>query len=167
MNEIKIVKRDYMKVAGVTIETTLMKGQSKKEIPPFFHRTLDEKKLDDIPNTLNNNKFCVFEFTPNSPNFKYTMGVEVEAESTVNQTYSSLEFPSYDYATLEIVKRGHDDVKLGIDYILEHWLPESGYVLGDLPSFVYYDHRFFDIFNIQGYAGNPVATIYLPIKKKD
>jgi hypothetical protein len=36
----------------------------------------------------------------------------------------------------------------------------------EAPAFIYYDDRFFSVFNQHGYAGNPVADLYVPVQAK-
>jgi predicted transcriptional regulator YdeE len=100
----------------------------------------------------------------NNPDFDYVMGVEVKSINGIPEGMESTVLPKSKYATLTIVKRGPEDVGRAFGQIFEKWIPKSIYIPTGKPSFIYYDERFFSVFNEKGYDGNPLATVYVPIK---
>lgn len=164
---IRIEHKDAIQVTGLVLHTSFQNGQNEKDVPPFFHRVLEEHLLDRVPNRINQNQLCVFLMKKDSPAFDYVMGVEVENGARIPSEMEHLMLPASDYAVLTIIKRGPQDVGSGFAYIYEEWLPTSDYRPANAPCFIYYDDRFFSIFNQQGYAGNPIAELYVPIQPKE
>ncbi len=162
--EPKIITKNEMKIIGLVLHTSFTNEKSKKEIPPFFHKVLEEKKLEEIPNRINENQLCIFKMTRNCPDFDYVMGVEVSNTDKIPQGMESVLLSKSDYASLTIVKKGPEDVGKAFEHILKNWIPKSIYIPTGAPGFIYYDDRFFSIFNKNGYEGNPQATVYVPIK---
>lgn len=166
MNTIHIVHKNTIHVTGVALRTSFQNNQHAGEVPPFFHRILAEQTLERVPHRINRNQLCVFLRQKDSPVFDYVMGVEVDTENAVPAGMRHLTLPAGDYARATIIKRGPQDVGAAFSSIYEHWLPASAYGPTGAPGFVYYDDRFFSIFNREGYAGNPVADVYVPIQLK-
>jgi len=159
-----IIEKPAMQIVGISLKTSFKDDRNKTEIPPFFHKILEEKKLDYIPNRLNSNQLCTFEMKRGNPDFVYTMGVEVSKAdvSTQNMTHTTL--PASRYIAVKIIKRGPVDVGNAFAFIYKEWIPNSIYIPTGEPAFIYYDDEFFSIYNEKGYAGNPLATVYVPIK---
>lgn len=162
--EIKIVDKQALSVVGITLKTSFSNDRNKSEIPPFFHKILKEGRLDDVPGRLNLNQLCVFEMKKGVPDFNYTMGVEVMENSIVPTGMNKLYLPASLYVSVRTVKRGPEDVGKAFGFIYKEYIPNSIYVPTGAPSFIYYDKEFFDVFNARGYDGNPMATIYVPVK---
>jgi predicted transcriptional regulator YdeE len=164
MMETKIIEKPAMQVIGFTLKTSFTDERNKVEIPPFFHKILEDGKLESIPDRLNNNQLCVFQMKKGNPDFNYTMGVEVSVENNVPDNMTSLLLPSSRYVTIKIVKRGPEDVGHAFGYIYKKWIPNTVYIPTGEPSFIYYDDEFFRVYDEHGYAGNPLATVFVPIK---
>jgi predicted transcriptional regulator YdeE len=158
---------DEVKVIGLVLHTSFQDGRNKTDIPAFFHQVLEEAKLAQVPHRLNQNQMCVFNFAKNSPEFDYLMGVEVEWLDEIPAGMESIILPTGQYVVLTMVKRGPEDVGQGFQYVNEKWLPQSAYKPTGTPSFIYYDERFFSVFDKQGYAGNPIVDLYIPIQPKE
>lgn len=162
--ETKIIEKPAINVVGITLKTSFKDDRSKSEIPAFFHRILEEHKLDSVPNRLNANQLCVFEMKKDDPDFNYTMGVEVKNFSSSPENFTNMSIPASKYVSVKIVKRGHEDVGQAFGYIFKEWIPNSVFIPTGEPAFIYYDEMFFQVYNNSGYAGNPMATIFVPIK---
>jgi len=162
--EPKVVNKSEMKIIGLVLHTSFIEGKNKKEIPPFFHKVLEEKKLDKIPNRINQNQLCLFKMEKNTPNFDYVMGVEVNSLNNIPEGMESEVLSKSIYVSLKIVKRGPEDVGKAIENIFNKWIPKSIYIPTGAPSFIYYDDEFFSVFNEKGYEGNPLATVFVPVK---
>lgn len=166
--ETTIVTKEAFKVIGLELCSSLKDGRLKVEGPPFFHKFVEEATLNDIPNRINQNQLCIFKFDfENDPrDLSYIIGAEVESDQELPEEMISLDMLASQYAKVTITKRGFDDVYKGFMYLENEWLPQSDYVKVLAPPFIYYDDRFFSIFNEQGYAGNPLADLYLPVQPK-
>ncbi|MBN1181531.1 MAG: effector binding domain-containing protein [Bacteroidales bacterium] len=159
-----IIDKPAMNIVGLTLHTSFKNGRNNYEIPLFFHEVLDKKKLESVSNRLNDNQLCVFKMKDHDPDFEYIMGVEVKSGESIPDNMDYFTLPSNKYVALEIVKRGPNDVGNAFEYIYKKWIPNSFYIPAGEPAFIYYDNEFFDIYNKEGYSGNPKATIYVPIK---
>lgn len=161
--EPEIVYKPEMNITGLILHTSFKDDRSKREIPPFFHSVLDEKKLDSVPGRINGNQLCVFNIKRDNPDFDYLMGVEV-SEKVILTGMEHIHLSASKYATLKIVKRGPEDVGKAFEFIFKKWIPKSVYIPTGAPAFIYYDQDFFSVFNEKGYQGNPLATVYVPVK---
>jgi AraC family transcriptional regulator len=159
-----IISKPEMAIVGITLKTSFTDDRNKTEIPPFFHHVLNEGKLETVPNRLNASQLCVFGMRKDNPDFDYTMGVEVSETSGSPHEMTRLTLPASKYVAIKIIKRGPEDVGKAFGYIYKEFIPNSIYVPTGEPAFIYYDDEFFSIFNTKGYAGNPLATVYVPIK---
>jgi AraC family transcriptional regulator len=165
VTEPKIIAKNEIKVVGLVLHTSFKDDRHATEIPPFFHKVLEEGKLNKVPNRIDQNQLCIFRREEGSPDFDYIMGVEVSNFDEIPEGMEQITLPKSVYVSMTIVKRGPEDVGKGFGYLMEGWLPESGYVPAGDP-FIYYDDRFFSVFNEHGYDGNPVADINIPVKYK-
>jgi len=162
--ETKIIEKPEMNVVGITLKTSFKDDRNKTEIPPFFHHVLEEGKLENVPDRLNTNQLCVFEMKKDNPDFNYTMGVEVSKTENAPAGMTQLKLPASKYVAIKIIKRGPEDVGQAFGYIYKEFIPNSIYIPTGEPAYIYYDDEFFSIFNEKGYAGNPLATVYVPVK---
>jgi len=162
--ETKIIEKPEMTVVGITLKTSFKDDRNKTEIPPFFHQVLEEGKLEKVSDRLNTNQLCVFEMKKDNPDFNYTMGVEVSKTENALNEMTKLKLPASKYVAIKIIKRGPEDVGRAFGFIYKEFIPNSIYIPTGEPAFIYYDDEFFSIFNEKGYAGNPLATVYVPIK---
>ena len=165
MKKIIITEKKEIKIVGLTLRSSFENGKSQRDIPEFFHRNIEEKSFENISNRINNNQLCIFRFRNNSPVFDYTMGVEVGEFDLIPENMERIILPPLKYASLSIIKKGHEDVGAAFRYLMEEWLVDSGYKLSPSPGFIYYDESFFSVFNKYGYEGNPPATVYLPVEQ--
>jgi len=162
--EPKVVNKSEMKIIGLVLHTSFIEGKNKKEIPPFFHKVFEEKKLEKVSNRINQNQLCVFKMKKNNPNFDYVMGVEVNSLDNIPEGMESTILSESMYVSLKIVKRGPEDVGKAFETIINNWIPKSNYNPTGAPLFIYYDDEFFSVFNEKGYEGNPLATVFVPVK---
>ena len=161
-----IITKKAFKVVGLELYTSFKDGRNRAEIPQFFHKVLAEARLENVPNRVNQNQLCLFKFKKGSPDFLYIMGVEVESNHEIPAGMTSVDIPASQYARATIIKRGAEDVGRVFEYINQEWLPQSAYIPGNSPAFIYYDDRFFSVFYERGYEGQPVADVYFPVKPK-
>jgi predicted transcriptional regulator YdeE len=162
--ETKIIDKPEMTVVGITLKTSFKDNRNKTEIPPFFHHVLEEGKLEKVPDRINSNQLCVFEMKKDNPDFNYTMGVEVSKTENAPTEMTKLVLPASKYVGIKIIKRGPEDVGMAFGYIYKEFIPNSIYIPTGEPAFIYYDNEFFSIYDKKGYAGNPLATVYVPVK---
>jgi len=162
--ETKIIEKPEMIVVGITLKTSFTDDRNKTEIPPFFHHVLEDGKLEQVSDRINSNQLCVFEMKKDNPDFNYTMGVEVSKTEKAPKEMTKLKLPASKYVAIKIIKRGPEDVGRAFGYIYKEFIPNSIYIPTGEPAFIYYDDEFFSIYNEKGYGGNPLATVYVPIK---
>ena len=104
---------------------------------------------------------------PNSPDLNYVIAAEVSSVSDIPEGMSTFKLPSATYASVEIIKKGYSDVAPVFKYLLETWSAENGYVPAKQPGFIYYDDRFIPGYIKSGYSDRSIATIFVPIIKKE
>ncbi len=160
--ELKILAQKH--VAAFIMHTSFVENRQAQEIPPFFHKILQERTLDSVPDRTDMNHICVFDKKQYSPEFDYYMGVEVSTLENIPEDMGSITIPAGKFAAASFIKRGNPDVMKVIGYITEQWIPENSLVQNfNVPPFIYYDDRFLTVYNEKGYEGNPVAEIFIPV----
>ena len=165
MYKVEIKSVEKKEVVAFVIHTTFVKNRQAEEIPPFFHKVMEENTLESVPNRINSNQICVFDKRQNSPEFDYYMGVEVSNKNDVPEGMGTITIPDCKFATTSFIKRGNPDALKAFMFLTEKWIPENGYEQNfDAPAFIYYDDRFIPIFKEKGYEGNPIAEIYIPVR---
>ena len=165
MYKVEIKRIGKKEVVALVIHTTFVGNRQAEEIPPFFHKVMEENTLESVPNRTNDNQICVFDKRQNSPEFDYYMGVEVSNTNDVPEGMNTISIPACKFAATSFIKRGNPDVLKAFMFLTEKWIPENGHEQNfDVPPFIYYDERFIPIFKEKGYDGNPVAEIFVPVK---
>ena len=165
MYEVKITNKKEIKVMGVVLHTTFVENKQAMEIPPFFHKLMEEDTLEDVPNRINDNQICVFVMKPGSPNFDYYMGVEVNKLDSVPNGMETITIPASKYASTPFIKRGNSDGLKAFKYLTETWIPQNLYSRSmDVPMFIYYDERFIPSFKDHGYDGTQIAEMNIPVE---
>lgn len=87
--------------------------------------------------------------------FDYIAGIAVSDTSDIPAGMVSAEIPEQTYAVFQCTLPQLFET---FGYIYKTWLPASDYVRGDGPEFEYYDDAFSE--------GNPVLSLYIPVKPK-
>jgi len=164
MYEVKEILRVESKIIGYVLSTTFIENRQAGEIPPFYHRIMEADSFTSMPNRLNNNQICLFDKKPDSPNFDYYMGVEVEADNEVPEGMKEFIIPEGRYAVTKFIKTGNIDVMQALKYVMDKWIPENNQKQNhSKPVFVCYDEKFIEIYRTIGYKGSPVAELYIPL----
>jgi predicted transcriptional regulator YdeE len=164
MYEVKVVLRQRIGIIGFILKTTFIEKRQAKEIPPFFHKIMQENSLESIPNRINKDQICLFDKKPDSPNFDYYMGVEVERADSTPENMKAFVIPEGKYATTSFIKTGNPDVLQALKFIIEKWIPENNLRQNHaFPVFVKYNEKFISVYKSEGYAGKPVAELYIPV----
>jgi predicted transcriptional regulator YdeE len=50
MYSVEIVKEEEKKVVGLALHTTFTANRQAEEIPPFFHKVMEDGTLENVPN---------------------------------------------------------------------------------------------------------------------
>lgn len=165
--QVEIVTKSESKIVAFVLHTTFVENRQAREIPPFFHKIMEENSLESVPNRINKNQVCVFDKKPDSPAFDYYMGVEVNSVDSLPKDMKTFVIPESMYAATSFVKTGNMDVLQALKYLTEKWIPESEYKQNQAyPVFINYGEKFISIYKTVGYDGKPVATLYIPVLKK-
>ncbi len=165
MYSVEIVNKKEKKITAWVLHTTFTGNRQAEEIPPFFHKVMEGNTLENVSDRVNGNQICAIDKPENSPEFDYYMGVEVNNFNETPEGMKTLVIPAGNYAVTSFIKRGNADVLQAFKYLTETWLPEHRYKQDKTPVFIYYDERFIPVYREKGYAGNPVAEIYIPVKE--
>ena len=98
MYEVKMVGKEEKKVTALVLHTTFVENKQAEEIPPFFHKVMEEETLESVPDRINENQLCAIVKDKNSPEFDYYMGVETAHFDNTPQGMKNLTIPSGKYA---------------------------------------------------------------------
>ncbi len=164
MFEVKITNQNEKKVVGLVLHTSFIENKQAQDIPPFFHKIMEEDLLEEVPNRINENQICVFVMKKSSPDFDYYMGVEVNNYDNIPEGMKTISIPASRFATTPFIKRGNPDGLKAFKFLTESWLPQNGYSQSlNVPMFIYYDERFIPSFKDHGYDGKQIAEMNIPI----
>jgi predicted transcriptional regulator YdeE len=164
MYDVKIVTREESEIVAFVLHTTFVGEQQARDVPPFFHNIMDNNLLESIPNRINKNHICLFDKKQDSPDFDYYMGVEIASIDSMPDNMKTFTIPETQYATTSFVKTGNADVMQAIMYVTEKWMPEHHLTQNfNFPVFINYDKEFISVYKSEGYAGKPIAKLYVPI----
>ena len=164
MYSIEVVEVEEKKIVGPVLHTSFVANRQAEEVPLFFHKTMEQGDLEKVPNRVDANQICAFVKPETSPQFDYYMAVEVRGFDNIPDGMSCLTIPACRCATTSFVKRGNKDVMMAMQHLLNEWIPaNAGRPDFSLPAFIVYDERFLPIFRTQGYDGNPVAQLFIPV----
>jgi len=158
-------------LVGYSISTSLKNNKKQKDIPPFYHDVYDNKKLEQLNDPGSELKmYCVFDFHDNMEDFDYYIAVEDKMLSAERECVKTRLKGSM-YIRVEFLKRNHRAVGMVIMYMKEVWLRANGYKEKNAPLFILYDGRFHSNYQAYGcksgnYAGEPVATLYIPVSDR-
>jgi len=133
-----IVKKDEIKVIGLTCSTTI----SDSKIPAVWEQLFT--RMNDIPNRISPCYMLgVSEFTTNhlQEEFTYMACVPVIHIDEIPEGMVGRTIPSREYVM--VTNKGALD-KLGytFEYIYTNWLPKSGYELAEEDDLEFYGDRF-------------------------
>jgi predicted transcriptional regulator YdeE len=166
MYDVKVVERAQSEIVAFVLHTTFVGEQQAREVPPFFHNIMDGNLLESIPNRMNKNQICLFDKKQDSPDFDYYMGVEIANIDSIPEDMKTFTIPETQYAKISFVKTGNADVMQAIMYVTEKWMPEHNLTQNyDFPVFINYSEQFISVYKSEGYAGNPIAELYVPVNQ--
>lgn len=164
MYAVDVVESPERKIVALTLETSFSDKRQAAEIPPFFSRVMEEGKLKTVPYRVNGNQICAFMVVPGTPDFTYYIGVEVEDLDFVPPGMHALTIPACRCARTAFVKRGNADVLKAVGYVTESWIPANGFAAdAKKPIFVYYDAAFLKTYEGEGFSGDLVAELWVPV----
>jgi len=165
MYSVKIISKEEMKIIGLILKTTFLKNRQAEEIPPLFHKVMEVGTMKSVPNRVNNNQICVIDRNENSPYFDYYIGVEVNNFDEIPEGMVDLTISAGNYAVTSFLKKGNKDVLMAVKHITDKWIPENGYEMDhQKPGCIYYDEDFITGYEENGYEGNLIAKVFIPVK---
>jgi AraC family transcriptional regulator len=163
--EPKLITKPAFHIIGYELKTRNENGQNNIDIPAFWQQYIQNKLGHNIPNPINQNVelgICT-DFCPETGEFVYIIGMEVQegAQAPEGMVYKS--FPEMEYAVFTTPKANEESFSSSIqntwNYVFTEWFPQSGYEHAGAVEFELYDER------CHG-SENKVMDIYIPIKKQ-
>ncbi|MDZ5472950.1 GyrI-like domain-containing protein [Bacillus sp. 31A1R] len=152
-------------IIGYELKTKNIDGQNNKDIPEFWQIYLQKKLYENIPNPLNCKEelgICT-DFSPETGEFVYLIGMEVEEGTPAPEGLVYRSFPEMEYAVFTTPKSDDPTFSASIqstwNYIFTEWFPNSGYEHAGVLDFELYDERCHQ-------SEDKVMDIYIPVKKQ-
>ncbi|MED3976045.1 AraC family transcriptional regulator [Priestia megaterium] len=163
--EPKLVTKPAFYVIGYELKTKNEDGQNSKDIPEFWQQYMQNGLGSKIPNPLNENAelgICT-DFNPETGEFVYVIGMEVEEGTPAPEGTVYRSFPELEYAVFTTPKSNEESFTSSIqstwNYVFTEWFPESGYEHYGSMEFELYDKRCYG-------SENKEIDIYIPVKKQ-
>jgi AraC family transcriptional regulator len=163
--EPKLMTKPAFHIIGYELKTRNENGQNNKDIPEFWQQYIQNKLGYNIPNPINQNVelgICT-DFSPETGEFVYIIGMEVQegAQAPEGMVYKS--FPEMEYAVFTTPEANEESFSASIqstwNYVFTEWFPQSGYEHAGAVEFELYDERCWG-------SENKVMDIYIPVKKQ-
>lgn len=163
--EPKLVTKPAFYVIGYELKTKNEGGQNNKDIPEFWQQYMQNRLGSKIPNPINENTelgICT-DFNPETGEFVYVIGMEVEKDTPAPEGTVYRSFPELEYAVFTTPKSNEESFTSSIqstwNYVFTEWFPESGYEHYGSMEFELYDKRCYG-------SENKEIDIYIPVKKQ-
>ncbi|WP_431803605.1 AraC family transcriptional regulator [Halobacillus andaensis] len=163
--EPKIVTKPAFHIIGYELKTKNTNGQNNKDIPQFWQQYLQNQLSSNIPDPLHTNEelgICT-DFSPETGEFVYVIGMEVEEGSEAPEGLVYRSFPELTYTVFTTPKADEESFPSTIhstwNYIFTEWFPQSGYEHSGIVDFELYDERCYGTENKQ-------IDIYIPIQRR-
>ncbi|WP_284036553.1 AraC family transcriptional regulator [Neobacillus sp. 114] len=163
--EPKLVTKPAFYIIGYELKTKNVDGQNSKDIPEFWQQYIRNQLGANIPDPIHENVelgICT-DFNPETGEFVYLIGMEVNegTQAPAGMVYRS--FPELEYAVFTTPKTNEESFTSSIqstwNYIFTEWFPQSGYEHHGSVEIELYDERCYDTENKQ-------MDIYIPVKKR-
>ncbi|TGB03781.1 AraC family transcriptional regulator [Halobacillus salinus] len=162
--EPKIVKKPAYHVIGYELDTTDADGQNNRDIPEFWQQYIQQNLRVNIPAPLHPNEelgICT-DFCPETSEFVYLIGMEVDDETEPPEGLVKRSFPELDYVVFTTPEAEEDSFPSTIqstwNYIFTEWFPKSEYEHSGDADFELYDERC--------HGTRKKIDIYIPVKKR-
>lgn len=163
--EPKLVTKPAFHLIGYELKTKNEDGQNNKDIPEFWQQYMRNGLGCNIPDPIQQNVelgICT-DFNPETGEFVYLIGMEVNEGTPAPEGMVYRSFPELEYAVFTTPKSNEESFTSSIqstwNYIFTDWFPQSGYEHYGSIEFELYDER------CHG-SENKEMDIYIPIKKQ-
>ncbi|KKI89451.1 AraC family transcriptional regulator [Bacillus sp. SA1-12] len=163
--EPKLITKPAFHIIGYELKTKNVNGQNNIDIPAFWQQYLQNELGSNIPNPIHK---CVelgicTDFKPETGEFVYIIGMEVEKDTQAPEGMVYKSFPELEFAVFTTPKSNEESFTASIqstwNYIFTEWFPQSGYEHSGSVEFELYDER------CHG-RENKEIDIYIPFKKR-
>lgn len=129
--------------------------ETTPKIPGLWQRF--SPSIGAITNQIDGCTYGVCHNRDEQGGFDYLAGIEVSNFAALAERFQRMKIPVHSYAVF--IHPGHiARLRDSFAYIWNHWLPQSGYTVGDSPEFVRCSHDF------DPAAGHGRVEIYVPIE---
>jgi AraC family transcriptional regulator len=164
----RIVDKPAFEAVGWTFRTTTANGESMREVPKFWDRSLAEGKVRGLQPHAG--EFGVLglcaEFDDKMEGFTYMIGVEAAAGTKLPEGTQKVRVPAAQYAVFECVGAMPDGIQNGWKYAMGQWFPQSDWEQSQPANFERYPS-----FPAGDERGDPTnakcyTEIWIPIRKK-
>lgn len=163
--EPKLATKPAFHIIGYELKTRNQEGQNNKDIPEFWQQYMQKELGSKIPHPINKNQelgICT-NFNPETGEFVYVIGMEVEKGTQAPDGMVYMSFPELEYAVFTTPKSDEISFSSSIqstwNYIFTEWFPQSGLEHDGTVEFELYDERCYG-------AENKEMDIYIPVKKQ-
>ena len=162
--EPKIIEKGQFLFAGFELKTSSVEGKNYKEIPEFWKSYIKNNLKEKIKNKSDENieiAVCC-DFDPDTQNFSYVIGFEVDSFDGLPGDIFQREIPGAKYAVFTTPKSTpanfSESIQKTASFVFKEWLPESGYEYDDrCVDFEWYDRRMLNDDQCR-------MEIYVPVK---
>ena len=124
--EPKLVTKPAFYVIGYELKTKNEGGQNNEDIPEFWQQYMQNRLGSKIPNPINENTelgICT-DFNPETGEFVYVIGMEVEKDTPAPEGTVYRSFPELEYAVFTTPKSNEESFTSSIqstwNYVLQN-----------------------------------------------
>ncbi|MFA9458425.1 AraC family transcriptional regulator [Halalkalibacter sp. AB-rgal2] len=160
----KLITKPKLNIIGYELKTKTVDGQNSRDIPQFWQQYMQNNLCSNIPNPLKPKEelgICT-DFCPETNEFVYIIGKEVEQGTKAPSGLVYREFPEMEYAVFTTPTANEESFTSNIqstwNYIFAEWFPQTDYEHNGTTEFELYDERC--------YGSEKEMDIYIPVKKR-
>lgn len=134
----QVEEKEAMRIVGIRIPLTLDMEENKKNVPPFWEKTLKSSKFSEICNLSNQSPKGVLGITTcQSPDEIYYY-IAVATDKPVPKELFEYEIPAATWVIFESDGYFKESIQSIFRRFLTEWLPFSGYTYAELPDIEVY-----------------------------
>jgi AraC family transcriptional regulator len=163
--EPKLTVKPAFHIIGYELKTRNEDGQNNRDIPEFWQQYIRNDLGANIPSPIHKHVelgLCT-DFQPESGEFTYVIGMEVDAGTKPLEGMVYRSFPEQEYAVFTTPKADEAaftaSIQSTLNKVFTEWFPQSGYEHAGTAEFELYDERCYG-------DDNKEIDIYIPVVKK-
>ena len=134
----RVEEKEAMRIVGIRIPLTLDMEENKKDVPPFWEKTLKSSQFPEICHLSNKSPKGVLGITACQSPDKIYYYIAAATDKPVPKDMFEYEIPAATWVIFESDGYFKESIQSIFSRFLTEWLPFSGYTYAELPDIEVY-----------------------------